>query len=172
LRELVPSARSIAFLANPGNPEGQASLAKVEAALQAGGQRSIAARVTTLADIETAFATFVRERADALEIISDPLFTSRRDDIVALAARHKIPTIYSLREFPAAGGLMSYGASITDAYRQAGLYVGHILKGAKPTDLPVMQPTAFELVINLRAAKALGLDIPPTLLARADEVIE
>jgi putative tryptophan/tyrosine transport system substrate-binding protein len=172
LREIVPKAKRIAMLFDPASSGGEASLSDMETAIRAGGQQPVVARAITIGDIETAFATFVSERADALLVISSALFTSQRDQIVPLAARHAIPASYSLREFPMAGGLISYGASITDAYRQAGAYVGRILKGAKPTDLPVMQPTKFELVINLKTAKALGLEVPATLLARADEVIE
>jgi ABC-type uncharacterized transport system substrate-binding protein len=173
LREVVPNAKRIALLFDPASSVGiEANLGDVETAIRTGGQEPIIARASTIGDIETAFATFISERADALLVISSPLFTTRRDQVVALAARHAIPASYSLREFSVAGGLISYGASITDAYRHAGLYVGRILKGAKPADLPVMQPTKFDLVINLKTAKALGLEVPATLLARADEVIE
>jgi len=173
LREMVPKAKTIAMLFDPASSGGEAAaLADIETAIRVGEQRPVVARAITIGEIETASATFVHERADALLVISSPLFTSRRDQVVALAARYAVPASYSLREFPVAGGLISYGASITDAYRQAGLYVGRILKGAKPADLPVMQPTKFELIINLKTAKALGLEVPPTLLARADEVIE
>jgi putative tryptophan/tyrosine transport system substrate-binding protein len=123
-------------------------------------------------EMEDAFATLVRERVEALQIGVDPLFGNHVDQLVALAARHKVPTIYPWREFTAAGGLMNYGSSIPDAFRQVGVYTGQILKGAKPAELPVQRPTKLQFVLNLKAAKALGLTIPPTLLARADEVIE
>ena len=124
------------------------------------------------ADFETNFAILVEKHASALVVSDDALFTNRRDVLAALAARHAVPAIYGRREFPNAGGLMSYGASTLDQYYQCGVYVGRILRGAKPADLPFLQPTKFELMLNLRAAKALGLTVPPSLLARADEVIE
>jgi putative ABC transport system substrate-binding protein len=172
LRELVPRATTIALLVNPDNPASAADEANVQSAAHAVGQQSKVYHVSTGLDIDIAFAMFTRERPDALFIGPDPLFFNQRDTVVALAARYAVPAIYADREIAEAGGLISYGASRTDAYHQAGIYVGRILKGEKPADLPVVLPTKFELVINLKTAKALGLDVPPTLVARANEVIE
>jgi putative tryptophan/tyrosine transport system substrate-binding protein len=173
LRELLPTATRIAVLVNPGNAAiTEAMVRDVEAAARAMGLQSQILNVGATREIETAFTTFMRERPDALFVSTDPWFTARRVQIVQLAARHAIPAIYGERDYTEVGGLISYGASLTDAYRQIGVYAGRILKGAKPADLPFVQPTKFELVINVPTARMLGLTVPSTLLARADEVIE
>jgi putative tryptophan/tyrosine transport system substrate-binding protein len=169
LSELVPRAEAIAYFVNPSNPN---TATAVQAAGQVLGRRIHVFNASTERDLDIAFAGLGQERAGALLISPDPLFTSRREQIVSLALRHAMPTMYQHREHVAAGGLISYGVDLKDTYRQHGIYVGRILKGASPADLPVMQPTKFELVINLETAKALGLTVPPALLARADEVIE
>jgi putative ABC transport system substrate-binding protein len=172
LHELVPAAPKIAVLINPNNANAKRDAAIVEEAARATGTQILVARAVAESDFENVFATLVGEGAGGLIVNSDVFFTSRRDQLVALAARHALPAIYPWREYALAGGLMAYGASLSAAYQQLGLYAGKILKGAKPTDLPVVQPTKFELVINLTTAKALGLTIPPGVLAIADEVIE
>jgi putative tryptophan/tyrosine transport system substrate-binding protein len=173
LHELVPAAAAlIAVLLNPTNANFQTQLRGVQEAARAAGQQLNILSASTERDIDAAFTTVTESRAGALLVGSDPFFSSRLDQIVALAARHAIPAIYEGRDFAMAGGLASYGTSLADAYRQVGIYTGRILKGAKPTDLPVVQPTKFEFVINLKTAKALGLDVPPGLSARADEIIE
>jgi putative ABC transport system substrate-binding protein len=173
LRDTVPKAEVLALLVNPTNPNAEPDTKDVQAAAADSLGRELRVfRASTERDFETAFAAMVQLRVGALLINVDPFFIDRRKQIVALAARHAVPAIYDRREFPVAGGLMSYGASEVEAFRQCGIYVGRILKGAKPADLPVQQAAKFEFVINLKTAKALGLDIPPGVLAIADEVIE
>jgi putative ABC transport system substrate-binding protein len=172
LRQLAPNATTIAVLVYPNTPNTEAERKDVQAAAQAIGQQLIMLDASSDRDIDAAFATFVQRGAGALLAGSSAFMVSHRERLIALAARHALPAIYHLREFVTAGGLMSYGASLADAYRQAGIYAGRILKGEKPGELPVMQSTKFEFVINLKSAKALGLSVPPTLLATADEVIE
>ena len=172
IRELVPSLAVLAVLSNPNNPNAEDHLDDIRSAARASGQQVDVFRASNEADIDAAFAELARRRVNALLVADDPLFGLRVEQIVALAARYAVPTSYYAREFALAGGLMSYGASFPDSYRRAGLYVGRILKGEKPADLPVMQPTKFDLVINLKTAKALGLDVPLFLQQRADEVIE
>lgn len=172
LRELAPTIPRIVMLVNPNNPAAETDISDIQAAAIAAGQQIDILRAGNEGDIDTAFATLVHNRADALLVAHDPFFLGRRDQIVTLTARHAIPAIYEFREFVTAGGLMSYGSQLTDNYRLAGVYAGRILRGAKPAELPVQQPTKFELVINLKTARTLRLDIPPKLLALADEVIE
>jgi putative ABC transport system substrate-binding protein len=171
LHVLMPKAASAAFLVSPQDAA-EPDLTEMMPAARTLGMQLSFLTVTTEADIEAAFATAVARRIEALLISTKPFFTVRHDRIVALSARHTLPAVYGWREYVAAGGLMSYGSSLTDAWRQVGIYAGRILKGAKPDDLPVVQPSRFELVINPTTAKALGLTIPPKLLALADEVIE
>jgi putative tryptophan/tyrosine transport system substrate-binding protein len=172
LRELRPGTTRIAVLVDPKFPLTERLVSELRAAALAGGQQLIVLDVSSDREIETAFTTLVQRGVGALHAGIGAFMNSQRERIVALAARHRIPAIYNWREAVAAGGLMSYAPSITDAYRQAGIYAGRILKGEKPGDLPVMQPTKFEFAINLKTAKALGLEIPDKLLALADEVIE
>jgi putative ABC transport system substrate-binding protein len=173
LRELLVSkADVVAFLVNTKTVEGSSQLPEVLAAARMAGQQVIVLEASTEGEIDAAFTELVRRGVGALLVASEPFFSFRRQQIIALAAQHNMPTMYQGRGDAEAGGLMSYGASVPDMYRQAGVYVGRILKGAKPAELPVQQPTKFEFVINLKTAKALALDVPPTMLALADEVIE
>ena len=173
LHEFVPTAKSIALLINSANPVTAAAQVKeLQAVVPTLGVHLLVVNASNPIEIEDAFATLVRDRVDALQIGVDPLFGNHSDQIVALATRNKIPTIYPWREFTAAGGLMNYGSSIPDAFRQVGVYTGQILKGASPADLPVQRPTKLRFVINLKAARALGIEFPARLLAIADEVIE
>jgi putative ABC transport system substrate-binding protein len=173
LRELVPGATRVAVLVNPANAANtETTLRDVEAAARTIGLQIQVLNASTSREIEAAFATLVRDHADALYVSGDVFFFTRRLQLATLTTRHAIPAIYAVREFVETGGLVSYGTSLTEAFRQVGVYTGRILKGARPADLPVVQSTKFELVINLVTASALGLEVPPTLLARADEVIE
>jgi putative ABC transport system substrate-binding protein len=173
LRELVPGAARAAVLVNPVNPaNAETTLLAVPSAARSMGLQIQVLNASTSHEIDAAFGTFVRERPDALFVGGDPFFVSRRIQLVHLATRHGVPATFPNRDYPAIGGLMSYGTSISDAFRQAGIYTGRILKGAKPADLPVVQSSKFELVINAQTARTLGITVPPMLLARADEVIE
>lgn len=172
LHEVAPQAKTIALLINPENANALRDSTTVQEAARSLGVRVVVLQSSTRTSFENIFSSLVQEKAAALLVNADVFFTSERDYLVAMSARHGIPAIYAWREFSAAGGLISYGPSLADGYHQCGLYVGKILNGAKPSELPVIQPTKFELVINLKTAKALGLTVPPTLIARADEVIE
>ena len=172
VREFAPKTKTVAMLVNPLGPDAAPEIRDMQAAAQANGLEIRMLNASTPSELDVALATLADHRAGALLVGADPFFMVRRKEIVALVTRQGIPAVYPFREFPAAGGLMSYGTNIANAYRQAGIYCGRILKGAKPGDLPVLNPTTFELVINLKAARILGLDIPPALHARSDEVIE
>jgi putative ABC transport system substrate-binding protein len=172
LRELVPTASAIGFLVDPTNPSTEPETKVTADAANALGLKLIVVKASTASEVDSAFASLIQQRADALIVGAQAFFNSRGDQLVALTQRHSLPAMYQRRELVAAGGLMSYGTSATDAARQAGIYVGRILKGEKPADLPVMQSTKFEFVINLKTAKALGLTVPTGLLAIADDVIE
>ena len=172
LRELVPKAAAIAVLVNPNEPASESQIRDTEAAAREVGQRLIVFKAAAERDIDAAFAALVQQRAAALLLGANPFFATRADQLFALAGRHRVPAMYWRSELARAGGLMSYGASPGEQYWHAGVYAGRVLRGEKPSDLPVVQPTKFEFVINLKTAKELGVDIPPTLIARADEVIE
>ena len=172
LRELIPGATRVAVLVNPANPAAETTLRDVEPAARAMGLQLQVLKAATSREIDAAFATFVRERPDALFVGGDSFFNSRRFQLVNLASRHAVPATFSNRDFAEVGGLISYGANPADAYRQVGVYAGRILKGAKPADLPVVQASKLELVINAQAARTIGLTVPDRLLATADEVIE
>ena len=172
VRQLLPGTAKVAVLINPNSPEVAPQLADVQSASRAAGQSILALNVSKESEFDAAFAALAPNRADALLVTNDAFFFNRLDQIVAMAAHHAVPTIYDRREYADAGGLISYGPSYVDAYRQAGIYAGRILKGEKPDDLPVVQAAKFELVLNLRTAKKLGLQVPDRLLALADEVIE
>jgi putative tryptophan/tyrosine transport system substrate-binding protein len=172
LSDLVPQARVIALLVNPNFPTTESVIREVLDAARPNGVQLHILKASTESEIEAAFAALIQRQAGALFVNSDPFFFQRREQLSALAARHAVPAIYDLREYATAGGLISYGPSVTAAFLQLGIYAGKILKGAKPADLPVVQPTTFELVINMKTAKVLGLTVPQSILSRADEVIE
>jgi len=172
LHELIPSATNFGFLVNPNNPNAESDTDNARLAADTLGRKIIVVKARIAEDIDRAFTQLTQERANALLISADPLFSGSREQLAALAARHALPTMFNSREFASAGGLLSYGPDQADAYREAGIYVGRILSGEKPSDLPIVQPTKFELLINIKTARSLGLNVPPLLLARADEVIE
>jgi len=172
LRELVPAASVIAVLFDPNFPEAVEELRAVEEASSKIGQKIVSVQAANEQEFDAAFKSIVQDGAGALVVFGSPFFTSKAEALVALSVSHLVPTIYDIREYVTAGGLISYSASFTDAYRQAGVYAGKIVKGAKPSELPVLQPTTFELAINLKTAKSLGLTFPPSFHLRADEVIE
>ena len=172
MHELVPRATVVAFLVNPSHPRADLDIAETHEAAQKLRQTVRVVGARTVSDLQPAFASIIQQRADALIVNRDGFLNSQREQVVVLAARHALPAIYESREHVEAGGLMSYGPSYSDTYRKAGIYTGQILKGVKPSELPVLQPAKFELVINLKTAKAIGLEVPPTLIARSDEVIE
>jgi len=172
LRQLVPDAMTIGFLIRPNTGETEAERIDVQNAVQGSKLQLIIVEVTSEREFDAAFTTFIQRGAGALFVGGGPFLTSNRERIVSLAARYRLPAIYPLREYITVGGAMSYGTSISDAHRQAGIYAGRILKGEKPSDLPVLQSTKFELVINLKTARSLGIEVPDKLLALADEVIE
>ena len=172
LHEMVPKATTIAVLVNTSFSAAETQLRDVGAAADQLGVQLLVLRANVVSDFDTAFATLVQQRTGALQVCGSPFFNTKREQLVVLTARHAVPAIYEWRDYAAAGGLMSYGTHLAEAYRQAGAYASRILKGAKPADLPAVQSTMFELVINLSTARAIGLDVPASLLARADEVIE
>src|SRR5579872_2776282 len=170
--ELVPKAHTISMIVNPTFPDTAVEVQDAQTAASANGRQLRIVNAGTAAEIDSAFTVIKEQSADALIVASDPFFVTQREQLAALAARHRIPAVYPFREQVDAGGLLSYGASLPGAYRQAGLYAGRILKGEKPTDLPVVEPTTFEMIINLATARSLGMNVPATLQARADEVVE
>ena len=173
LRELVPTAATFGLLVDPTNPNTELETADMQAAVDLLGRKLVVARASTASEVDTEFTKLVQQPIDALAVAAQAFFLGDRSHQLAeLALRHRVTAIYAFRESPLAGGLISYGGSLTEAYRQAGIYTGRILKGDKPADLPVQTPTKFDLIINLRTAKALGSTIPPGILAIADEVIE
>jgi putative ABC transport system substrate-binding protein len=172
LHQMVATVATIGFLVNPKNPNAETTTKDAQAAAAKLGKKLVVARAATERDLDMAFASFAQEKVAGVVVEADPFFLARREQLVALAARQALPAIYAFREFAAIGGLMSYGTSLANAYRQAGVYAGKILQGEKVADLPVIQPTKFELVINLKTAKALGINVPLTLQVTADEVIE
>jgi len=172
LHELLPGADLVGVLLNPNFPPAMRQLTELDEAARAIDQRLFVSKASNDGELATAFAALLQQRAGALLVAADPYFDTRREQITAFASQNRLPAFYHFREYVVVGGLISYGPRVIDGYRQAAIYVGRILKGAKPADLPVVQPTTFELVVNMKAAKALGIAIPPSILARADEVIE